>query len=233
MSKFQPIRTLLLATASLAAAALAAAPARAVITDPAGDFLSVYVGPRNGDLDVLSVDAFRSAPNPVVLVGPLAAAIGTTPGAVYVWGIDRGVGTALFTTFNPPTGQGVIFDSAVGLFPDGTGFFLDFALGGGPRPLDSSTISISGPTITVTLPESLLLSQGLAFADYRYNLWPRFAPNGIDVADNALISDFAPDASTFTARAFVPEPASLALLAGGVMALAALRRRSPPSPDQA
>jgi hypothetical protein len=48
--------------------------------DPAGDFLSVYTGPLNGDLDVTAFDAVLSVPDEVVLVGTHAAPIGTTPG---------------------------------------------------------------------------------------------------------------------------------------------------------
>ncbi len=147
-------------------------------------------------------------------------------------GIDRGAGTEPFPTLDPPTREGVIFDSVVVLLPDDTGVFLDLVQGGAPQPLDPATIGISGSTISVTLTESLMPSQGFDFADYRYNLWPRFAPNGVDPTDNRQISDFAPDASTFAARApsAVPEPSSVALLAGGVGALmVAMRRRRRPS----
>ena len=52
----------------------------------------------------------------------------------------------------------------------------------------------------MSLPRSLLPSQGLDFAGYGYNLWPRYAPAGVNPADNTQVSDFAPDASIFTAR---------------------------------
>ena len=222
MSGFHRFRSLAVAAAGSAATALAAPlPALAAIIDPLGDFLSVYTGPRSGDLDVTAVDAVLSGPNGVVLVGTHAAPIGTTPGAAYVWGIDRGAGIEPFPTLDPPTGQGVTFDAVAVLFPNGTGFVLDLVLGGAPQALDPSGIAISGATIGVGLSRSLLPSQGLAFADYRYNLWPRFAPGGVDPADNTQISDFAPDASTFVARVAVPEPAGLALLATGMVVLAA------------
>ncbi len=168
--------------------------------DPAGDFLSVYTGPPNGDLDVVLVGAFLTGPDGVVLSGTHAGLIGATPGAAYVWGIDRGAGAELLTELDPPAGEGVAFDAVVVLLPDGTGSFIDLAGGGAPQALDPASVSISGPTISVELPRSLLPSQGLDFADYGYNLWPRFAPDGVDPADNTQISDFAPDASTFTAR---------------------------------
>lgn len=172
--------------------------------DPVGDFLPVYTGPANGDLDVASVDAVLSGPDEVVLVGTHAGPIGTTPGAAYVWGIDRGAGTDLLSTLDPPAGEGVTFDAVAILLPDGTGSFIDLAGGGAPQALDPASIVVSGPTISVTLPRSLLPSQGLDFADYGYNLWPRFAPDGVDPGDNTQISDFAPDASTFTARTHGP-----------------------------
>ena len=87
------------------------------------------------------------------------------------------------------------------LAPNGTGAFIDLVLGGAPQILDPSSISIAGSTISVTLTEAQMPSQGFAFADYRYNLWPRFAPGGANPGDNTQISDFAPDASTFTASA--------------------------------
>jgi hypothetical protein len=182
--------------------------------DPAGDFLSVYTGPLNGDLDVTAFDAVLSVPDEVVLVGTHAAPIGTTPGAAYVWGIDRGAGIELFPTLDPPTGEGVTFDAVVVLLPDGTGSLIDLVEGGVPQPLDPSSISVSGPTIAVSLPRSLLPSQGLDFAEYGYNLWPRFAPDGVDPADNTQVSDFAPDASTFVARPHGPADGYLADLTG-------------------
>jgi hypothetical protein len=112
----------------------------------------------------------------------------------------------------------VTFDSVVTLFPNGTGAFIDIILGDASKPLDPSASSIFGATISVSTPASLLPSRGLDFADYRYNLWPRFGPAGINPGDNTQISDFAPDASNFVAC--VPEPASLILLATGIAELA-------------
>jgi hypothetical protein len=223
--------TVFLATLGSAAVAVTAVPAQAVIIDATGDFLSIYTGPLAGDLDVTAVDAILSGPGEVTLSGTHAAPIGTTAGAAYVWGIDRGAGTEALATLDPPAGQGVTFDSIVALSPNGTGAFIDLVLGGAPQALDPSSISIAGSTISVTLTEALMPSQGFAFADYRYNLWPRFAPGGANPGDNTQISDFAPDASTFTASAAVtsvPEPAGLGLLAGGILTMAAIRRRREP-----
>jgi hypothetical protein len=135
----------------------------------------------------------------VVLRGVHAAPVGTTQGAAYVWGIDRGAGVELFPTLDPPTGEGVAFDAAVVLLPDGTGSLIDLVTGGATT-LDPSSIEIAGSVISVSLSLSLLPSQGFDVEDYGYNLWPRYAPDGVDPLDNTQISDFAPDASTFTAR---------------------------------
>jgi hypothetical protein len=224
--------TLFLTATVSTAAAFTALPAHAVILDATGDFLSIYTGPLAGDLDVTAVDAILSGTGEVTLSGTHAAPIGTTVGAAYVWGIDRGAGTEALAALDPPAGRGVTFDSIVALAPNGTGAFIDLVLGGAPQALDPSSISIAGSTISVTLTEALMPSQGFTFADYRYNLWPRFAPGGANPADNTQISDFAPDASTFTASGpatSVPEPAGLGLLAGGILTMAAIRRRCEPA----
>lgn len=187
-------------------------------TDPVSDFLPIYAGPENGDLDVAAVDAVLTGPDEVVLSGTHAARIGTTPGAAYVWGIDRGAGPELLTELDPPAGEGVTFDAVVILLPDVTGSFIDLAGGGAPQPLDPSSIGISGQTISVSLPRSLLPSRGLDFAGYGYNLWPRFAPDGVDPGDNTQISDFAPDASTFVAQPQEPEEVDWNALAAQVQA---------------
>lgn len=205
--------------------ALAQAEAQAAVVDPIGDFLSIYAGPKNGDLDVTLVDARITGSGEVRLTGTHAGDIGTTTGALYVWGIDRGSGDDILADLAPPAGTGVTFDAVAVLDPNGPSFVLS-PLSGAPVFLDPSAVSISGKTISVTLTEALLPSTGFAFADYRYNLWPRYAPDGVNPLDNTQISDFAPDASTFTA--VIPLPAALSLQLGVVGAFGALtwRRRS-------
>jgi hypothetical protein len=205
--------------------AVAAGSAQAAIVDAEGDFLSVYTGPQNADLDVTRVDARITGPGEVRLTGTHAGAIGTTTGAVYVWGIDRGAGDDILADLNPPAGAGVTFDAVAVVDPAGASFVLS-PLDGAPAFLDPSAVSIAGNSISVTLNEALLASTGFAFADYRYNLWPRYAPGGVNPFDNTQISDFAPDASTFTA--VIPLPAALALQLAGLAAFGALgwRRRS-------
>jgi hypothetical protein len=210
-----------LATGALALG-LAATPASAALVDPTGDFLPVYVGPANGDLDVIRVAARLLGGGQVRLDADHAGGIGTTPGAAYVWGIDRGQGDDILADLVPSAGAGVSFDAVAALAPDGTGFVLDLIAGTPPTFLDPSAISISGGRISVTLSEALLPSTGFAFADYGYNLWPRFAPGGVNPEDNTQISDFAPDASTFVAA--VPAPAGFGLLLAGLALFGAVRR---------
>jgi hypothetical protein len=216
--------------AAVIVSVMCAATAHAAVIDPLGDFLPSYAGPQNGDLDVERVDARITGAGEVRLVGAHAGDIGTTAGSAYVWGIDRGQGVDVLAMLDPPVGQGVSFDAVAVLFADGTGFVLDLLSPAPPTFLDPSAIAISDDTISATLTQALLPSTGFGFADYGYNLWPRFAPEGVDPLDNAQISDFAPDATTF--RAVIPLPGALGLQLAGLAALGAfrLRRALAPAP---
>lgn len=178
----------------------------AFIVDPAGDFLATYTGPRNGDLDVLAAGVTFDGTR-FTLTGTLNGAIGTTAGALYVWGVDRGAGTARFGALAP----GVTFDSVVSLTAtrDAAGNLVGSGtvnrlFEGGSTALGAGDVVISGNTITASVLASLLPGQGLAAANYTFNLWPRFGTG------NAAISDFAPDNANFAAGS-VPEPSSLIL----------------------
>ena len=199
-----------------------AGPAMAAVhIDPTGDFLGTYIGPRGGDLDVTSTNATRNY-HSVTLVGTHAAAIGTTKGAAYVWGINRGSGFEPFPHFDPPTGKGILFDAYAILSNDGTGTLTDL-INHTVVTLDPSSISIAGSTISVTLDSAMLPTTGFAFNKYLYNLWPRFAPVGVDPGSNTQISDFAPDATSFTAS--VPEPTLWATLIMGFSMTGIMARR--------
>lgn len=212
-------RAAAMAVAAVAALLTPRGPAHAAPFDPTGYFLSSYTGPQTADLAVV---AYGATFDGLVfhLSATMAGAIGTTPGALYVWGVDRGAGTERFLAGTPSIGAGIKFDSALILKPDGTGTFNDI-VGGTRATLPSSNVSISGSTITADLPLSFATSKGFAAADYGFNLWPR-----VGVGQNSQISEFAPAGSDFKAT-LVPEPASIAVFGLAMAGLAALRRRTP------
>jgi hypothetical protein len=137
-------------------------------------------------------------------------------------GINRGVGIEPFPSNDPPTGEGIFFDAYAILKGDGTGTLTDI-VSGTVKALDPASISIAGNTITLRLAASLLPSEGFDFADHLYNLWPRYAPAGVEPGSNTQISDFAPDDKSFAAT--VPDPSSGVMLIGALTLTGAVMRR--------
>jgi hypothetical protein len=182
------------------------------VTDAAGDFLPTFGGSTSSlDLDVLDATVvYNTATNTFTLSSTQSGAVGSTATGFYVWGVDRGAGTAGFAS-NGITG--VVFDTVVILRPNGTGTAAGVALPAG-------AITVAGKVISATFSASLLPSTGFAASKYTWNLWPR---DSAVAPGFAQISDFAPNNASFTA-AVVPEPGSLALILAGVTAIA-LRRR--------
>lgn len=197
-----------------AAAALAPLAARAAVSDDPNDFLSTYTGPLDGDLDVLSVSALQNGTN-VTLTALLNGVPESTAGSAYVWGVNRGAGTQGLFTGATPVGQGVFFDAVVLIQATGARVVN---IGGSSFNLAADAVSISGDTLSVTVPLADLPSTGFTTANYLYNLWPRSG-----LTNNAQIADFAPNASSFAAG--VPEPAMWALLTLGFGAAGSLLRR--------
>lgn len=205
-----------LAVAACAALALAAPAAAQPATDAAGDFLPSYTGPQNSDVDITRVAFTWNGANTFRLLSRSAGDLGQTPGALFVWGINRGGGAAGFPTLAP----GVLFDAVVVVNPFGASFVRDIP-GAVTTPLSVGAVRFSGADLFVDLSAALLPSRGFAFGDYTANLWPR-----VGVGSNDQISDFAPDNSNI-AVSTIPEPgtAALVLPALGLVAAAAAARR--------
>ena len=183
------------------------------ITDPQGDFLATFAGSSTShDLDVLAASAFYNPSTDIfTLTATLDGAVGSTATGFYVWGVNRGAGTAGFASLGI---NGVRFDRVIILRPDLTGAI------GGVGALPAGSVSISGNVITGTISGSLLPSTGFNKMDYTFNLWPRDGA----FAGNAAISDFAPNNANFTATP-VPEPSTAVLGVLGLASLLAWRRR--------
>lgn len=203
---------------SLSAATLLALPlashALDGITDRPGDFLATFAGSSaSTDLDVLSASVFYNVGTDLfTLTATMSGSIGSTATGLYVWGVNRGAGTAGFAANGI---SGVRFDRVILLRPDGTGTVA------GAGALPGGSVTLSGNTITATVSGSLLPSTGFTNKlDYTWNLWPRDSA----FAGFSAIADFAPDNANFTATP-VPEPASAAMLLGGLGLVAFLGRR--------
>ncbi len=207
---------------ALAAVFAVTGAAAAPLADAANDFLATYAGPTNGDLDILSVEA-RFDGTAFTLGSVQNGAVGTV-GSLFVWGINRGAGTARLSFGSPSVGAAILFDAVAVFFADGTGRVVTFPAIGAPTITALSGVTIAGNSIGGVIPLSLLPSRGFAATDYTFNLWSRQRANPALDGGNVEIADFAPDGSSFAAT--VPEPASWALMIGGFgVAGARLRHR--------
>ena len=209
----------ILALAILAAAILSVEARATTVSDPTDDFLASFSGPHGADLDVVSTTALLSGSN-IVLSATMNGAIGTTPGGLYVWGLDRGAG-AVTANFGSLGLSNIIFDAVVVVLPDGSGQVVTLGVTPVMTPLDPGAVTISGNSFSAVVPVALLPSNGFATLNYTQNLWPRYG----GVTSDDQISDFAPDSTMATISA--PEPASLGLLGLSGLLLARLRGRSP------
>lgn len=195
---------------------LAPAGLAAQSQDVEGDFLPTYAGPRNADLDVRAVRFTYDGASTFHLGSTSFGAIGTTPGAAFVWGVDRGDGRSTFASLGLPE---IRFDFLAALIPDGTSFYVDL-VSGQQGIIAPGAVRFAGAELEVMLSADLLGSHGLAPTAFTANLWPRSAP----VFRDDVISDFAPDDRNI-AVVVTPEPATLVLSGTGLLALGAAARR--------
>ena len=210
-------------TAWIAGAALCAPePCSATtIVDPSGDMLSTYVGPLGPDLDILQFTAEIRGGN-ILFDVLLNGAPGTTVGSKYNIGVDRGAGTNTFPVgFRPGASQ----DAVINLTPATIAGEVRLFEGGAvvtTTPLSSGAVTISGNSISVVVPISMLPSTGFASQDYTFLLWSRtqLAPG---VQQQLGIADFAPDEGLLP---LVPEPPSWAMMLLGFGAIGVVARRS-------
>lgn len=194
----------------------------------ASPFLPTYTGPQNPALALNSISVTFNG-SVFNLIGQLQAPISTAPtGSLYVWGINRGAGTAKFftspvTSTNPDIGSNVLFDSVFIINPTGSSVINLFNKTA-PTVVPTSDISIIGSTINATLPASLLPGKGFVPQSYTFDLWPR-----VGAGQNDQIAQFFGATNAINPInlqvAVVPEPAPWIMLVTGLAVILMLIRR--------
>jgi hypothetical protein len=218
----------ILASCGALVAVSGAAHAQAFI-DPVGDFRTNFpVGLRQPYLDVTGGAVYFNGTQ-FILTGTVAGPIpaDAPENLAYVYGVNRGTGTARFDAAPSDLDlPGILFDAAIILRPNGPDA-LNFFTSLTPITPAIGSVSFSGNTFTAVIAASALPSpNGTPFEAYTFNLWPRLigagagTPNPADVE----IPDFAPNATNVGITA-VPEPATVLLLAPALVGLYVARRR--------
>ncbi len=181
------------------AAILVGGPALATTVTTTTGFLSTYTGPRNGDVEIASASATIDGAD-LVLSATTEAPIGTTPGAVYVWGVNT-VGASAPAPFAPEGFGNILFNNAITASPGGAG------------------VTVAGDTITDAIALSSLKDVALSPEQFGISLWPVVGTGFSGFAE------FAPGNGTFTPSvAAVPEPANWALMIVGFAGVGAAMR---------
>jgi hypothetical protein len=158
----------------------------------AAHFYQFYTGPKLAELNGVKASAELSADGSTfTFTGTNVGRINKAP-AVYVWGVDR--------NGNLPPGSftarpNIRFDALVIVSLDSsltpTARVLDIA-GGKATPLPAGSATISGKTVSVTVPASLLPSTGLSPSQYHFNYWPE---DGVTPETSAVVASFLPESS--------------------------------------
>jgi hypothetical protein len=188
---------------------LSGAAQATTVTDPTGDFIASYTGPHEADLDVTSFSVtYNATAQAFTVSSTMAGAIDASLPGFYAIGVNTGTGTGPFAGIGAPN---VLFNKVISVQKTGAATISGVAVPGGAQ--------ISGDTLSLIVPLSMLPTTGFAPLNYGWNIWPRSGT----VGGNAVISDFAPNNATIAA---VPEPASWAMMLGGFgLVGAAVRRR--------
>jgi hypothetical protein len=183
---------------------LVTGPAFAATVTTSTGFLPTYVGPKNGDVEILSATATVDGAD-LVLSFTADAAIGTTPDTVYVWGINT-LGASAPAPFTPEGFSGVLFNDTVVVNPSSP----------------AAGVKMMGDTVTDTVAISSLKNVVLNADQFGISLWP------VVGAGFTGFSEFVPGDGTF-APGGVPEPATWGLMIlgfGGLGVTLRSRRRT-------
>lgn len=193
----------------------------------AAAFLPSYTGPSNQALDLNSIGVSYNG-SVFDLTSTSNAAISTAPaGSLFVWGVNRGAGTARFDGANAPggaIGSNVLFDAVLLINPTGATKINLF--NGTVETVPTADITIAGNTIAALIPSSLLPGTGLSPHQYGFDLWPR-----VGAGNNQQIAQFFGTTNatnpTDVQPVAVPEPTSWVMLATALGLLIVTRRKRP------
>jgi hypothetical protein len=188
----------ILAGALALATILVTGPAFATTVTTSTGFLPTYVGPHNGDVDILSASATIVGGN-LVLSATAAAPIGTTAGAVYVWGVNT-EGAGAPAKFASEGFGNVLFNNAITVNP----------------ATPAAGVTVSGDTVTDVIAISSLKNVLLSPEQFGISLWP------VVGMGFTAFSEFVPGNGTFAAG--VPEPATWVLMILGFVGLGVVLR---------
>lgn len=143
-------------------------------------FAASYTGPKLDQFNPTAAGVLLLPKDRIELGAIMRGPIDRPEPVTYVWGLNRGGGTARNDGFGP---SGVAYDAYVSVTRANgaiTASVTDLKTGA-VTPLDPSVVKIQGPTIRVFLPKAstLLPSNGLAIAKYKFSFWTRSGPNGL------------------------------------------------------